>query len=279
MTTPIRCGCFTLATLLVVGCGGDPEPTRPDAASVDGPGPDATSVDALDLDGPSPDAAIDAIADAPAVRLADTVVAAPGATGSGFGDATRAVNGVRGAGTGGGGFDVFSLGYDVGHNDFITLAWSNGRLRNGAGPDLAVFENPFLTGEGTFMDLIIVEVSIDGIEFRALAHHYAAADPTVYRNDASLWQGFAGRTPVRLNADTNPVDPFDNAAAGGDLFDLDSVEGTDAVAQAIRADGVSFVKLIAAPARVNPDTGALYPREPVSNGADLDGVYGRYVAP
>lgn len=213
------------------------------------------------------------------VRLADTVVAAPGATGMGFGDPARAINGVRGAGSSAGSLDVFSRGYLPGQNDHLTLAWSNGRLQNGPGADLAVFENPFLIagGRGSFMDLLIVEVSIDGVEFRALAHDYTAANPAVYQNNPALWSGFAGRTPVLFHADTNPVDPFDAAAAGGDPFDLDTVVGTDALAAAIRADGVRFVRLVCAPARVNPDTGANYVRDGASNGADIDGVYGRYL--
>lgn len=212
------------------------------------------------------------------VRLADTVVAAPGATGTGFGDPTRAVNGVRGAGASSGSLDVFSRGYLPGQNDFITLAWSDGRLRNGAGADLVVFENPFLiTGGGSFMDLMIVEVSIDGVAFRALDHDYIAANPAVYQRNPALWPGFAGRTPVLLHATTNPVDPFNAALAGGDQFDLDTVVGNDALATEIRTDGVRFVRLVSAPARVNPDTGAAYVRDVFSNGGDVDGVYGRYV--
>lgn len=219
-------------------------------------------------------------ADAPAenVRIADTVVDAPGATGTGFGDSTRAINGVRGAGSRSGSLDVFSLGYTPGGNDHITLAWSHGRLQNGPGPDLAVFENPFLiNGGGAFMDLIIVEVSLDGVEFRALAHDYTATDPTVYQRNPALWSGFAGKTPVLLNVDTNPVAPFDATAAGGDQFDLDTVEGSDAVALSIRTSGARFVRLTSAPARINPDTGAAYVHDGGSNGADIDGLYGRYL--
>jgi hypothetical protein len=141
-----------------------------------------------------------------------------------------------------------------------------------------VFENPFLAGGGTFMDLIVVEVSIDGIEFRPLAHDYVAVDPAVYSSDPAMWQGFGGRTPVLLNADTNPVDPFDPVAAGGDAFDLDTVVGDDALAQAIRANGVRFVRLVSAPARIDPHTGLAYVHASISNGADIDGMYGRYVA-
>lgn len=213
----------------------------------------------------------------PNVRLADTVVAAPGATGTGFGDPNKAIDGVHGAGAHLGSADVFSLGYKPGVNDSITLAWANGRLQNGPGADLVVFENPFVFGDGVFMDLIVVEVSIDGAEFRPIAHDYVAADPTVYSSDPSLWHGFAGRTPVLLNADTNPVDPFDATAAGGDPLDLDDVVGDDDVARAIRAGGANFVRLVSASTQIDPHTGAVYPHDGFANGPDIDGMYGRYV--
>lgn len=76
----------------------------------------------------------------------------------------------------------------------------------------------------------------------------------------------------------NPVDPFNVAAAGGDQFELDTVIGSDALALAIRADGVRFVRLVSAPARINPDTSVNDVRDTLSNGGDVDGVYGRYVA-
>jgi hypothetical protein len=256
---------LALAAPLAAGC-------VQDSRATDGPDP---------TQGADLDAARQVVpADAPAenVRLADTVVDAPGATGSGFLDSTRAINGVRGAGNRSGSLDVFSLGYIPGGNDHITLAWSHGRLQNGPGPDLVVFENPFLiNGGGVFMDLIIVEVSLDGVEFRALAHDYTATDPTVYHNNPALWSGFAGKTPVLLNVATNPVAPFNAAAAGGDQFDLDTVEGSDAVAQSIRTNGARFVRLTSAPARINPDTGAAYVHDGASNGADIDGIYGRYL--
>jgi hypothetical protein len=274
----------------------------PDAGAIPADGtPDAppgTPVDAapdapptpLEAGVDGPPVAIDAAADAPTappdaappvvnVQLADVVVDAPGATGTGTGDPARAINGVRGAGKTSGSTDVFSLGYVAGGNDHVTLRWSAGRLRNGPGADFVVFENPFVIGAGpaAFMDLIIVEVSIDGVEFRELPHRYTAPDPTVYRNDPSLWQGFAGRTPVLLNIDTHPVDPFDPAAAGGDAVDLDSVPGDDAVAHAIRSDGVRFVRLVSASARINPDTLVVYVHDRAANGPDIDGMYGRYL--
>ena len=48
---------------------------------------------------------------APEFAAADIVVEAPGADSSRFGDPSRAVNGVRGAGIGAGSFDVYSLNY------------------------------------------------------------------------------------------------------------------------------------------------------------------------
>jgi hypothetical protein len=251
--------------LLLVACGESASTSGVDGGDADG---------AADLD-----AAVDSVAPIePSVRLADVVTAAPGATGSGAGDPMKAINGVRGNGTATGSFDVYSLGYIDGTNNFITLSWSTGELRNGPGADVAVFENPFLISGGAFMDLIIVEVSVDGVEFRALAHDYMAADPTKYESDPAVWTGFAGKTPVKLNEDTNPVDPFDPAAAGGDAFDLDNVVGTDAVAAAIRANGARYIRLVTAPSRIDPHTGALYVHDSIANGADIDGVYGRYVA-
>ena len=254
---------ISILLLLLSACGDSISTIDPDA------GPDALTPDAM------PDSVVtnDGV-----VRLADTVTAAPGATGSGAGDANRAVNGVRGGGLGNGSLDVFSLGYADGTNNFITLSWSNGMLQNGPGADLNVCENAFRINNGTFMDLIIVEVSIDGVEFRELAHDYTATDPTMYQADSQLWSGFAGRTPVVLNVDTNPMDPFD-PEAGGDAFDLDTVVGTDAVAEEIRAKGARYVRLVSAPSRIDPHTGALYVHDSIANGADIDGMYGRYVAP
>lgn len=208
------------------------------------------------------------------VRLADVVIAAPGG-----GDTSKAVDGVQGGGASQGSVDVYSLGYTPDVNDSITLAWSNGQLANGTGDDFAVFENPFGVGSGVFMDLVIVEVSRDGTTWRAIDHDYTNTNPAVYVNNPALWRGFAGRTPVLLNETTHKVDPFDRAAAGGDGFDLDAVLGSDTESVAIRQGGVRFVRLVSAPARINPATGAAYVHDSLSNGADIDGVYGRYVTP
>ncbi|HUQ01117.1 MAG TPA: LIC_13355 family lipoprotein [Kofleriaceae bacterium] len=255
----------------VAGCGGD-EGTSD--AALDG----AVDVDGMaDLDAMVVVDAASADAQTGPVALADIVHEAPGAESNG--DPQRAANGVRGGGASMGGFDVYSLGLTPGVNDSITLRWSAGDAKNGAGDDLAVFENAFAVSGGVFMDLVIVEVSRDGTTWRPIAHDYVTADETAYVRDPAAWHGFAGRTPVLLHAQDNAVDPFDRTLAGGDGFDLDDVVGTDAAAMELRAQGARYIRLVSASARTNPDTGAAYVKETVSNGGDIDGVYGRYVSP
>jgi hypothetical protein len=240
-----------IVVIAVAGCGGS---------------------EVADLDAGAVDADV-----APEVRLADTVIDAPGASGRGFGDPMYAVNGVRGGGASNGSVDVYSLGYDPGVNDSITLGWADAVAGNGPGDDLAVFENPFVVAGGMFMDLVIVEVSRDGAAWYPIAHDYVAGDETAYVHDPAAWPGFGGRSVVLLDVDLVPVDPFDRDLAGGDGFDLDDVVGDDAGAAAIRADGARQVRLVSAPARVNPDTGDPYVHDAISNGADIDGLAGRYV--
>lgn len=213
--------------------------------------------------------------------VADQVVDAPGATGVGFEDPQKAVNGVRGGGDSAGGTDVFSLGYVAGGNDTLVLRWSGRRVQNGPGADLAVFENPFVIGNSgaAFLDPAIVSVSSDGTTWVEFPHAYLATDPTKYQADPALWKGFAGITPVRWNVDTNDVPPFDQHAAGGDEFDLDDLPQGDAEADVLRHDGFRFVRIQSAATQVNPDTGVPYPHDPSATGPDIDGVAARYLAP
>ena len=206
----------------------------------------------------------------------EAVVDAPGATGEGFGDPSRATNGVRGGGPTQGGFDVYSL--DYASRPYLVLG-VGGIVRNGDGADLVVFENPFRSGlgEGNFMDPIVVAVSRDGTTFVDLPHEYLAPDPSEYSIDPDHWQGFAGITPVLLHEDEHPADPFDPIAAGGDAFDLDALPLDGGEAEAIRTEGFRFVRLTSAAIEIDPNTGARYPRDPVATGADIDGVYVRWV--
>ena len=243
----------------IAACGGSNAPAGPDAAV-------AADANAANLDAmPSP------------MRYADVVIAAPGASGVGFGDPLAAVNGVLGGGQNNGSTDVYSLRFAPALNNSITVAWRDGYLANGPGEDFAVFENGFDTNLGPFMDLLVVEVSRDGVTWRALPHDYVTADENLYVRDRSAWRGFAGKTPVLLNDRSNQVDPFDRAAAGGDGFDLESLVGSDAATMAMRTEGVTMVRLTTAPSVVNDDTGAPFVYDSYSNGADIDGVAGRYI--
>ena len=214
-----------------------------------------------------------AIDDRPAI--ASEVVAAPGATGEGFRDVSRAVDGVRGAGEREQSLNVFSLGLREGEDDYLVLGFGGRRLIDGPGADLAVFENPFVHPGGVFVDPIVVAVSADGERWAELPHDYRGSQERASYDPAD-WQGFAGRTPVLLNEDTHPVDPFDAALAGGDAFDLADL-GNDPASEAVRSEGARYVRLTAAATQIDPDTGARYPLDPISDGPDIDGVYGRWL--
>lgn len=205
--------------------------------------------------------------------LAAEVIEAPGGTGSGFGDPSRATNGVRGGGEAMQSLDVYSIALD----GYLVLGFEGRRLIDGPGDDLAVFENPFRHGDGqAFIDAAIVELSDDGEVWVPFAHDYRAPDETRYSSDPAHWVGFAGVEPVFLHADTNVIDPFD-PGAGGDRFDLADLVPS-AEADRIRREGARYVRITAAFARENPDTGAPYPIDAVSNGPDIDGVAARWLA-
>lgn len=208
---------------------------------------------------------------------ADEVLSAPGHTGFGTRDAARAVNGARGKGRHQGSVDVFSLGLEPGVDDELVVGWSGRRLLDGPGPDLVVFENAFeVKGGGWFIDPVIVEVTADGERWVAFPHDYTADDERAWVPDPALWPGFAGRTPVYLHEDDAPMDPF-SEEAGGDAFDLADLPGEEGAT--VRASGVLAVRLTSAAARTNPDTGEVWPRDPVADGADIDAVYGRTFSP
>lgn len=190
------------------------------------------------------------------------------------GDPARAVNGVRGAGERAGSVDVFSLGHDP--DDRLVLAWSGRRVVDGPGADFVVFENAFRHSGGVFVDPMIVELSRDGESWVSWPHDYLGPDG-VFVDDPAVWSGFAGLTPVGLHVEDNPVDPF-SAAAGGDRFDLAALPD-DGEAGRIKREGFVHLRIVSAAARVDPDTGERFVRDPVSNGADVDGVYARYFHP
>jgi cysteine-rich repeat protein len=194
--------------------------------------------------------------------FADEVVEAPGASGEGFGDPENAVNGVRGGGARMQSLDVYEIPLD----GYLVLSFGGRVVVDGPGDDLVLFENAFVYGdeERTFIDPAIVEVSLDGEAWVTLTHDYVAEDEAVYSSRREDWIGFGGVTPVLLNADENPIDPFDDGA-GGDRFDL---AGHDA----------RYVRIVPAPSRTNPDTGQAFPQDVIGDGPDIDGLFARYLA-
>jgi hypothetical protein len=230
------------------------------------------------------------------VFLADTVVDAPGHTGSGFYDRQKAINGVRGAGSGAGSLDVFSLD-NSGASTHLTLRWNGKKIKNGAGIDFIVFENAFnINGNPAtrFMDLVIVEVSNDNVNFCGFAPDYTNTPETTYSNNPAYWLRFAGRTPVLYNVDSNNLteaqlfqdndNNYEPDLAGGDAFDLDLLSDsnyyntgcTTLLRDELKNNGFTYLRLTPANRRINPDTGAVFVKDGMSNGPDIDGVVARY---
>ena len=85
----------------------------------------------------------------------------------------------------------------------------------------------------------------------------------------SGWTSFVAdpgeERPRTLHEEDNPVDPLSDEA-GGDRFDLATLDSEDPIAVEIQEDGAACVRLRSA----SVDG---FPSDPASNGADIDGVY------
>lgn len=240
----------------------------------------------------------------PGLYVLDSVVAAPGHTGSGICNSNNAVNGIRGNGWVAGSFDVFSLDNPGGtacggSSTHLTLRLSGKKIKNGAGADFIVYENGFYISDNSdtrFMDLVIVEVSNDDVNYCGFAPDYTHSPEATYSNNPVHWQRFAGKTPVDYNVDV-PARNFtlaelfqDNDSnkegdlGGGDLFDLDDLSDsntfstgcTSALRDELKTNGFTYLRLTPAARRNNPDTGAAFVKDGVANGPDIDGVVARY---
>jgi hypothetical protein len=107
----------------------------------------------------------------------------------------------------------------LGDGGTVTLSFGTTRGLNGDGPDLLIFENPFLIGgdpETPFAELARVEVSLDGVEW-----YEFPCDPV-------SGIGCAGVKPVLVNFEKGDLPPYSPEVAGGDAFDLDEL-GLDEV--------------------------------------------------
>ena len=177
-----------LAALVLVGCASDDTETAPPSETGD------TGTDTADTDtdtGPDP--------------FADSVVSyAPGET-AGFGQDgyPDVVLGSPEGGGNAGSLDVLSLGRE----GVIVLAFDDIGLIDGPGPDLLVFENPFVG----FAETGRVAVSEDGEQWLEWS---CEAD-----NPDEGYPGCAGVNNVWATSD-NGIDATDPDEAGGDAFDL-----------------------------------------------------------
>lgn len=229
--------------------------------------------------------------------LADTVTEAPGHTGSGLYNSNSIIDGVRGGGSSGGATSgIFSLD-NSGTSAYVVLRWAGKKIKNGSGIDFIVFENAFNIGGNAatrFMDLAFVELSNDNINYCGFAPDYTNSPETTYSNNPAKWSRFAGRTPVLYNVDTNNLTAAqmfqDNDAnyepdlAGGDAFDLDLLSDSNyyntgcstTLRDELKANGFTYLRLTPANRRNNPDTGAVFVKDGVSNGPDFDGIVARY---
>jgi hypothetical protein len=159
----------------------------------------------------------------------------------------------------------------------ITLTFSR-PITNGAGNDLAVFENAFASGSRWFAELGYVEVSSDGVQF--------ARFPSVSLNRAA-------DLDVRFGRDFALIDRtnVDNLAGvhqtgQGTLFDLDDLLA-DALVQAglVNLRAIGFVRVVDVPGNGsfldslgNPILDA-WPTTGSNAGLDLDAVGALHVVP
>lgn len=128
----------------------------------------------------------------------------------------------RGGGSLKAGTDVLSLG----RGGEIVLEFSDNEVFDGPGPDLMIFENPFLEEPGNnphagFFELGRVEVSPDGENWHSFPY------------DTGTKKGCAGWRPVHSNADENAIPPDNSEKSGGDPFDLHD----------LKLDSIRFVRI------------------------------------
>ena len=81
---------------------------------------------------------------------------------------------------------------------------------DGDGPDLAIFENPFVG----WAELGIVSVSSDGVTWYSW--------PCDSADESASYPGCAGFNPVLSHPD-NCIDATDPTVSGGDLYDLSDI--------------------------------------------------------
>ena len=181
---------------------------------------------------------------------------------TGFTDTSKALGYPNGGGDGSASTDVVSLGDDgEGRGGFIILKFGC-TVYDGEGIDFKIFENPFSTSNGNFIEAAFIELSLDG----KIWFEY----PNEVDNDYGIWDplhyiGFAGIEIVyssSLDFDS-PLPESDRS--GGDIFDLSGMSSP------IKENGFKYIKITDAGNEIeDPGNGF------GNNGFDLDSVIAIY---
>jgi len=128
----------------------------------------------------------------------------------------------------------------------ITLEFGGG-IRNGSGPDFAVFENGFLKQNGIFAELAYVEVSSDGNHFARFMSEFLHQEPVGPGDplDPTAIYNLAGKhtNNIFINAEG-----LAEGQSWGTPFDLETLEQHPHVLRGtLDLDGVRFVRIIDIP--------------------------------
>lgn len=189
-----------------------------------------------------------------------------------YADSNKALGGPRGLGNVMGSIHVLSLG----RNGDITLGFDI-TITNGPGKDFIVFENSFYINDlpgKVYAELMYVEVSTDGANFARFPSISNTSNPgSIYPNDVI---NLAGVWPVYANVDTNNIDPFNANVAGGDAFDLQSLNSNPLVQSGlVDLQNINYVRLIdilGDGSNLDSQGNPIYDPIDLDNGADLDAV-------
>jgi len=139
--------------------------------------------------------------------------------------------------------------YKLGEAGSVTLGFNQKWIEDGAGADFIVFENAFVVGgnpNSVFGELFFVEVSTDGTNF-ARFDSLSLNTPvgSFGTMNPNLVSGLGGTGPVLANVNTNLIDPFNAATAGGNAFDLASLSGHALVQSgAVNLNQIRYLRLV-----------------------------------
>lgn len=188
---------------------------------------------------------------------ADQVVSIAVAPNQDFGVPDDMLDAPVGLGDANGSLDV----YAIGTGGEVVLALDTAAV-NGAGTDLIVYENPFLTvlgGWDAYIELAAVEVSTNGVDWARFPNDFAGPIGPYLQGaiqlgaDMTWFDGFAGVMPFAANPPS--VNPLDVVSGGGDAFDLaDLLNDPLVLAGDVDLNFIQYVKLCDIEAGIDVDT-------------------------